>query len=144
MRNVFLFIFSFLNFALFSQEKVEWDTHFNSKTKIVEIHAKIADGWHLYSQHVGTDSGPVATQFHFSENKLVKFIGEVEEPKAIEEYDKNFEATLQFFKDEVLFKQKVIVESDTDIELMVTFMLCNDVMCLPPVDKKMFVKIKIN
>jgi hypothetical protein len=57
------------------------------------------------------------------------------EPKAIHEYDENFEAALDFFKTEVTFSRKVAkVKSGEVIKGYVTFMVCNEVMCLPPVD----------
>jgi thiol:disulfide interchange protein DsbD len=71
----------------------------------------------------------------------VKFIGETLEPESIKEYDPNFEGELNFFKDEVTFVQKVEVEQPTELSGTVTYMICNDVMCLPPVDE--FFKIEV-
>lgn len=117
---------------------------YNQKTKNIEMTATIADGWHLYSQHISNEIGPVPTAFKFSTNENVTLSGDVKEPKAIQEYDENFEATLDFFKEKVTFQQKAEAKNTVEQEIIITYMVCNDVMCLPPVDQKFVVEIKSN
>jgi thiol:disulfide interchange protein DsbD len=64
----------------------------------------------------------------------VKLIDKVVEPTPIREYDENFEANLDFFKSTVTFTQKVDKKSNGKVTGTITYMVCNDVMCLPPVD----------
>lgn len=130
----------FLNFLTictfsFTQEKVQWHFTFNKETKVIEMNAEIAEGWHLYSQHVQNDIGPVPTSFLFDENSAVKFIGKVNEPSPIQKYDENFEAMLDFFEKDVIFVQRVSFKKNTTITGAVTYMACNETMCLPPVDE---------
>ena len=66
----------------------------------------------------------------------------MQEPKAIEEYDENFEATLKFFKNEVIFSQEIEVINDNVLHGTVNYMICNDSKCLPPVDQK--IELKLN
>jgi thiol:disulfide interchange protein DsbD len=87
----------------------------------------------LYSQHVQNDIGPVPTQFVFENTPGVEFIGTVQEPVPVQKYDENFEATLDFFEKEAEFKQKV-KGSKGEVKGTVTYMVCNETMCLPPVD----------
>ena len=101
--------------------------------------ASIAEGWHLYSQFISNDIGPIPTSFNFTENEFVSISGKVSEPKAIQEYDENFEATLDFFKEKVTFTQKALAKQTT-----VEYMVCNETMCLPPIDQKFTVEIKAN
>ena len=108
MKFFTLLFFTILAFTSFSQEKVTWEAKYNQKSKSIEMTATIAEGWHLYSQLIDNKIGPVPTSFVFTENKLVSLSGKVNEPKPIQEYDENFEATLNFFKDEVMFSQKAI------------------------------------
>lgn len=136
MRKLF-FLCSFLliGTSLFAQDRVKWDFSYNAATKEIQMKAIISEGWHLYSQHINNTIGPVPTSFTFMENSTVKFEGETKEPKAIHEYDENFEAALDFFKNEVIFTRKIAKAKAGDlVKGYVTFMVCNDVMCLPPVD----------
>ena len=133
----FFFLLLVLSFASFlhAQDKVQWSYSFNNEAKVIEISADIAEGWHLYSQNVTNDIGPVPTAFTFESNPSVKFIGKVSEPQPIQKYDENFEAMLDFFEEKVVFSQRVSVKENTTIHGTVTFMVCNETMCLPPVDK---------
>jgi thiol:disulfide interchange protein DsbD len=90
---------------------------------------------------VANEIGPVPTSFVFEPNDAVKFIGKVNEPQPIQKYDENFEAMLDFFEGKVLFTQRLSVKQNTIITGTLTYMLCNDVMCLPPVDEKFKITI---
>jgi len=143
MKIQILFLFcALLSFKGFGQSKVIWNFSYNSETKTIEIEATIAEGWHLYSQHVDNEIGPVPTSFVFKENKQVKFIGKVTEPTPIQKYDETFEAMLDFFEGKVVFSQRISPKGDATIEGVVTYMLCNDTMCLPPTDEKFTIQIK--
>lgn len=141
ISTLYFFLFTFLSF---SQEKVTWTNTYNQKTKNIEMTASISEGWHLYSQFVSNEIGPIPTSFKFTENELISFSGKVTEPKPIQEYDENFEATLDFFKDKVMFTQKAVAKQTTVEEIIITYMVCNETMCLPPIDQKFTVEIKSN
>lgn len=134
IKRVVFFFALFLTLAVQAQEKVTWTFGYNNESKEVEFHATIAGGWHLYSQHIKNDIGPVPTTFIYTESMGISVEGAIAEPKPIQEYDENFEATLDFFKDQVLFTQKIQSGSKGTLTGYVTYMVCNDVMCLPPVD----------
>jgi hypothetical protein len=133
----------FLQFSLttLAQPSIFWTFTYNKEAKVVEFKANLADGWHLYSQHVANDVGPVPTSFEFAENKQVKLIGKVSEPKPKQEYDENFEAMLDFFEDEVRFTQRVSVKKETTLTGFVTYMMCNNTMCLPPSDQHFTIEL---
>lgn len=126
----------------FSQTKIQWVYSYNEETKSLEMEATIADGWHLYSQHVDNEIGPVPTSFLFEENAEVKMIGKVNEPTPIQKYDETFEAMLDFFEGKVVFQQRLTPKESTTVNGVVTYMLCNDTMCLPPTDEKFSIQIK--
>jgi len=99
----------------------------------VSFSATIEDGWHLYSQHLPSEDGPIATAFYFDDNKNVELLGEVVEPKPIIEYDPNFDMELNFFAKKVTFKQKVkVTNGEGLVKGELEFMVCNEKMCLPP------------
>jgi len=102
----------------------------------VKVTAKINDGWHVYSATVMEDL-PVTTTIEFAEGAPITRKGKVKQPKPVVKHDPNFGVDTEYFEDNVTFtltgkvkanakpgKQKVTVE--------VTFMACNDRMCLPP------------
>jgi len=142
MRIQLLFFFLlFISSLGFSQTKIQWSYSYNQELKTIEIQAVIADGWHLYSQHVDNEIGPVPTSFTFENNDKVKLIGKVTEPAPIQKYDENFEAMLDFFEGKVIFSQRISVKEPTVLKGVVTYMLCNDTMCLPPVDEEFTIEI---
>jgi len=134
MKSSFIVIFLLTSTYLFSQERVSWDFSYNEETNNIEAKAVIAEGWHLYSQHIDNEIGPIPTSFTFEDNENVKLIAKVKEPQSIKEFDDNFEGELNFFKEEVVFAQLVKVYKSTEVKGFVSFMVCNDNMCLPPKD----------
>ena len=100
---------------------------------ILIITAKIDKGWHLYSQLI-PDGGPIKTSFNFTTSSNYELVGKVEEGKAIEYYDKNFEMQLMYFATEAVFKQKIKLKSGKSFKISggVEFMVCDDEKCLPP------------
>ena len=142
MRLITFIIVGFLaNFA-WSQNKVEWKTSFDQQTNEVLIEAKIEQGWHLYSQVLKNDVGPIPTTFQFEENKNVQLIGAVAQPKAIEAYDENFGSNLDYFAENVVFKQKVDFKKETILKGSVYYMVCDDQRCLPPTEVPFEIELK--
>lgn len=97
--------------------------------------ATIDRTWHLYSQDVPPPpDGPVATSFSFEKSADFKTIGKVKEPKAHEEYDNQFQATLKYFTDKAVFTQNIKVLSAKDFKVtgFLEFMCCDDKQCLAP------------
>ncbi len=124
-----------LSFCSFGQEVVEWTVSYDSQSESISFTAKIEEGWHMYSQSIDESLGPVATSFQFEENnKEFKLIGKTMEPTPITQYDKNFEGELSYFEDSVQFTQKLKVKSSAELTGKITFMVCTEEMCLPPVD----------
>jgi hypothetical protein len=143
MKRIFLLtlVLLTLSFPAHSQEVVQWSASYNADLSQIEIKAAIKEGWHLYSQHIDNNVGPVPTQFSFQSSDNFQLKGAVIEPKAIQKYDANFEATLNFFEQEVVFIQKIDVFRKTTLEGEVTFMVCDETMCLPPVDQPIKIEL---
>lgn len=141
-RIFFLVLLINLTNTIFSQEIVTWDVRFNKQENQIELNATIEKGWHLYSQYIENNVGPVPTSFTFKSSNDFQLVGQVNEPKAIQKYDGNFEATLDFFEKQVTFNQKIKPFNTTHLEGTITYMVCNESMCLPPVDYKY--KLEIN
>ena len=130
-----------LSFTGFSQSHVEWDFSFDSEKKVVLAEAKIEEGWHLYSQNAVNEFGPIPTAFEFVPNDNFELIGSTVEPEPIKEFDPNFEEELFFFEDEVTFEQALKVSDETILEGIVTYMVCNETMCMPPIDVEFRIEV---
>lgn len=138
MKRIFLFtIFTISILSIQAQQEVvKWDFNYNIKTSQIEIKANIEKGWHMYSQFIPEDAGPVPTEIQILPSDNVELIGKVTEPEAIHEYDQNFESDLSYFENQVVFTQKVNVKKTATVDGSIVFMVCNNTMCLPPVEKK--------
>ena len=71
MRAIFL-LFSILFSSIFSQAQIFDPVSWTTETKVFEdgkvellVHATIEKDWHLYSQTLPSDDGPIATEFTF-------------------------------------------------------------------------------
>lgn len=133
-------IFAFMAFVGFSQvyDPVDWEysVEQNGTEATLIFTASIEEGWHVYSQILESDDGPVATEVTFTPNPNYELIGKTTESKTYKEYDPNFEMNLTFFKTKAVLKQKIKLKSDQpfQVEGSVYFMVCNESMCLPPSD----------
>jgi hypothetical protein len=110
---------------------------------------KIDPKWHLYSQHIDAEPGkitPLPTSFKFEKNPDYELIGEVLEPKPIEEYDPLFELTLRYFADKTVFKQKIRIlgQKDFTIKGILEYMACDDKQCIPPTEVEFAFSVKGN
>ncbi|MDG1850226.1 MAG: cytochrome c biogenesis protein CcdA [Flavobacteriales bacterium] len=139
MRNSLIFLIAlFSTFSVFAQiqDPVKWSFEVvaleENEVDLV-ITASIEEGWHMYAQDV--EGGPIPTSFTFFEQQKIELKGAVvAQREAHEEYDPNFETVLKFFDDEVDFRQRIKLLSEDTVTLKgeLGFMVCNDVMCLPP------------
>ncbi|MDG1331342.1 MAG: protein-disulfide reductase DsbD N-terminal domain-containing protein [Crocinitomicaceae bacterium] len=134
-KSIFFLLCLLFSFSSFGQEEVAWTYSYDSDSETITITAEIEEGWHLYSQYIDENLGPVATAIQFEENKdQFKLVGKTVEPTPITEYDKNFEGELSFFKDSVKFTQKLKLKTSGEVRGTITYMICTEEMCLPPVD----------
>ena len=95
--------------------------------------AHIQTGWYVYSQHLGSDDGPIPTTFHFDDNGAVERIGEVsEEGTRHEGYDELFMMDIVKYSGSPKFTQRVKVKGPTTVTGYLEFMTCDNERCLPP------------
>ncbi len=105
----------------------------NGSFKLV-FHAKIDNGWFIYSHFIGED-GPIPTSIEFDSTGSYELNGKIVETSAhrMEVFDEIFEMKLVKFKDEVQFSQEIHVKDLTkSITGFFSFQTCDASRCLPP------------
>jgi thiol:disulfide interchange protein len=108
----------------FSTKKVsdcEYDLKFN---------AVIEDGWHMYSVNK-SDDGPLPTVFRFKKTDGVELSGKIVQSKPIKEFDKVFEAKVEYFEHTASFTQRVTLKTDKKVTIKGEYewQVCTDSKC---------------
>lgn len=103
----------------------------------------LEDGWHIYSQFM-EEGGPLPTNFTFVPDPSYSLIGKVEEESTpIKEYDNVFMMPIVWFKDTVIFSQRVQLKAPAArVKGKIEFMGCNSFMCLPPNEIDFSIEVK--
>ena len=105
-----------------------------------ELHFKavIESPWHIYSQFTPA-GGPIPTVISFNKNPLVTLEGKTKETGKLKQKNEAiFKLSVKYFEDKVEFLQLVKVKDGvkTSVEGTISYMICNDEMCLPPAKDK--------
>jgi len=142
MKKIFLLIIIFMSLNSQAQifNPVKWatsvekisDSQFNLVAK-----ATIDKGWHMYSQYLASDDGPIPTTFSYKDSlNTYQLIGKTTEGKGHTEHDKVFNMVIKYFEKEAVFKQRINLLTNKKVVLneVVNFMVCDDANCLPPTD----------
>lgn len=140
MKNIF-FVFTVLfSLGLNAQviEPIKWSFDHKQSGNEAELifTATIDKGWHLYDTYL-PEGGPIATEFVFDDPSLFELVGELHKnPEPVEKFDNIFMLNLRFFSDVAVFTQKIKLKTDQPVTISghVTFMGCDDEICLPPND----------
>ncbi|WP_010179886.1 protein-disulfide reductase DsbD family protein [Aquimarina agarilytica] len=142
----FLFLFLIFNASAQVFNPVKWTTsskELGNNEYEIQFKASIEKGWHIYSQHLKGDEGPLPTEFSVNA-KNINLEGNVVEPKGIEGFDKTFEINIKYFENSAVFTQKLkLLDGYQDpIKASVLFMVCDDERCLPPEEKEFLIHLK--
>ena len=148
MKFFFQIYFCLIGSFVICQENVQWQAEVserNEKLISIQLSAEIEAGWHLYSAQTPKNAGPIPIGFEVQKNRFVKIkVPFVEKTKAIKKFDANFDSDVYIFEDKFLGEFKVKSKKDTILNMTVTYMICNEVMCLPPVDETLSIKLNTN
>lgn len=139
LKKTLLFLF-FLPLFLGAQilTPVKWTTETkdlgNNEYEVL-LHAKIDDGWHMYSQQHPDDGIGVPATIEFEKNDNVQMIGKtLEIGKLIDAYSELFMQQEKFYENKVTFKQKIKLKEakNTQLKFSAESQVCDAEKCLPP------------
>ncbi len=100
----------------------------------LQMMATIEESWHVYSLDIPAESMVLPTEISFVEEETFTLLGGPQEPTPIDEFDKNAGERLKYHEKKVTFWQRIRIKSQEDFNVKgeLSFMVCNDQMCLPP------------
>src|SRR5919199_4276162 len=113
----------------------------------VRIEVTIANGWHMYSNDLDPNIGPVPTTLKFPNSDAFSLVGKAT-PKGVEEvYEEVWGAKVRQFKNKAVFEQKIKVLKPTgSFSGSAEYQVCSDKdgICLPPTETEFSVDLKVN
>ena len=136
MKNIILIvILNSIAFFGFTQDNNPVSWKFSSEkiaplTYKVKFEARVEAPFHIYPQQASGGGLGMPTEFLFTSNGDIEFVGMVEE--------KGFEKTdgeeVAYYKGGATFIQTIHLKSEqkTNLSGTIKYMACNDQMCLPP------------
>jgi hypothetical protein len=138
MRRIFFVFTILLSYGLNAQviDPIKWSFSHKQNGNEAELvfTATMDKGWHLYDTYL-PEGGPIATEFVYEDSTRFEFVGDLQKnPEPVEKFDNIFMLNLRFFSDVAVFTQKIRLNTDQPVVIKgyVTFMGCDDEMCLPP------------
>jgi cytochrome c biogenesis protein CcdA/thioredoxin-related protein len=127
-----------LNLSAQIEDPISWEinlyeTAIEGQVEVI-YNASLDPCWHIYSQFLDSDDGPIATAFYNEENETIEGVTECEPNVS---YDPNFMMDLKYFKEEVYWSALINLadlESTDTLKGSLLYMVCDAVQCLPPTD----------
>ncbi len=109
----------------------------------VSIKASMKEGWHIYTATPLGDGSQIPTEIKFDKNPHVRLVGKLtNNGKPVTEYIDVLEYSIQYYKHEVTFVQKIVATANTLLKGNVVFQICNDETCLPMEPERFQLKIE--
>jgi len=128
--------------TLYSQNKVHWSLNYDKQKELILLRGDIEPGWHLYSAQTPLNAGPIPVEVRIQKNRKIelrkKFVEKLVPTKI---FDTNFESDVYIFEENYVGEQKIKIKKETILNLTVTYMICNDERCLPPIDEVLSIKL---
>lgn len=130
------------------KKPVKWHfgaTPINKEEAILTFTAFMEEGWHIYSQFI-EEGGPLPTTITFEPSNDYTLIGKIkEESTPLKKFDVIFGMPIAWFEKTAVFTQRVKLNGPSaTIKGKVEFMVCTDVECLLPEEKRFSLEAKVD
>jgi hypothetical protein len=127
----------------FGQNHVKWTFEYDDINQAIVAYGRIDSTWHTYSINNRMGSGPVATTISLEKKKGYKISGKAQEisiPKRV--FDPNFNEDLLIIDIIYIAQVPIKIKKESVVSGKVTYMICDDTKCYPPIDVPFSVKVK--
>lgn len=109
-----------------------------NETVSLSIDVRLDGDWHIYAPTT-PPGGPVPTQFKVNTSPYFQRVGGVDQPPPEVVHDPNFDLKVAYFGKAVTFNLSLLLRDDAapgthPVTGAITYMLCNETACLPPID----------
>jgi thiol:disulfide interchange protein len=111
----------------------------------VRIQVSIADGWHLYSNDLDPNIGPIPTTFKFANSDAFSLVGKPVPVGVTEVFEEVWGAKVRQFDDKAVFIQKIkLLKPNASFSGTAEYQVCStkDGVCLPPAEVEFSTEIK--
>jgi len=126
----------------YEKNKVKWGLDFDYNRNVLQLKGEIEEGWHLYSSMTPPEAGPIPVEIKTKKSRGFRIKGRfVEKYDAVKTFDANFDSDVFIFEENYLAEQQIKLKKNSLVNLTVTFMICNDERCLPPIDEILSIKL---
>jgi hypothetical protein len=142
LKYFFPFAFLLFQFFAFAQNHVNWTFEYDNTMKKVVAYGRIDPHWHVYSSRTKKNAGPIPVSFIFEKNNDAIQKGKPrEEGIPVRLFDPNFDAVVFQFENIYIVEIPFKIRKTTTLKGTVNYMVCDDKMCLPPIDVPFSIQI---
>lgn len=135
IKFIFSLVLVVFQFYASAQNHVNWTFEYNKEIKKIVVRGRIDPHWHVYSVQTKKDAGPIPVSFSFEKNNDAIQNGKARElGTPIRLFDPNFESVVYQFENLFTVEIPFKIKKATTLKGVVNYMVCDDKMCLPPID----------
>jgi hypothetical protein len=135
--KIFPFLFFLLGFQFFAfgQNHVTWTFEYDKTMKKLIVNGTIDPHWHVYSSKTEKNAGPIPVSVILEKNKCYVQAGKPKENGTpVRLFDPNFDAFVFQFENSYMLEIPLKIKKASTLKGVVNYMVCDDKMCLPPID----------
>ncbi len=135
-----------ISFAQMTADPTTWKYEVKKKSATeyqLIFHLDLKQGWHIWSLNPGGDGFQIIPAIAIDKNASVTVKGKpTEKGKATTTVMDGVDGKVTYLSGKVDYVQEVVVKGSTKITGKHTYQVCDDKMCLAPVDKPFVFEIK--
>lgn len=118
-----------------TQNHITWSFKYEKSSNKLVVSGVIDEHWHVYSNKTNSNAGPIPVTFNFEKNKYIKQNGKPEEiGSPLRIFDQNFDSEVFLFENSYRVEIPFKFKKATTLKGIINYMVCDDKMCLPPID----------